>query len=116
MKFRTTRKEILENYPIVIKAGYCSLQTLLSFDDPIAYTVRREGWSADVYQITERAVIVTGYAPFGNYSLKYETARNYEKTAETIRYDLSLGYEDMKKELRNLQITLIEEITKKEAC
>lgn len=83
MKYETTKKAILSNYPNVIKVGYCSLQTLLKFHSPSAYTASKTyGWRADVYEITFDTVIVTGYAPFGNIVPDYEIVKKYEKKAQ----------------------------------
>lgn len=41
MKFETTQKVIKENYSKIISVGYCDLQYLLKFKDPIAYTKRK---------------------------------------------------------------------------
>lgn len=83
MKYATTKKAILSNYPNVIKVGYCSLQTLLKFRSPSAYTASKTyGWRADVYEITPDTVIVTGYAPFGNIDPDYEIVKKYEEKAQ----------------------------------
>ena len=83
MKYATTKKAILSNYPNVIKVGYCSLQTLLEFHSPSAYTASKTyGWRADVYEITPDTVIVTGYAPFGNIVPDYEIVKKYEEKAQ----------------------------------
>lgn len=83
MKYATTKKAILSNYPNVIKVGYCSLQTLLKFRSPSAYTASKTyGWRADVYEITPDTVIVTGYAPFGNIVPDYEIIKKYEEKAQ----------------------------------
>lgn len=83
MKYATTKKAILSNYPNVIGVGYCSLQTLLKFHSPSAYTASKTyGWRADIYEITPNTVIVTGYAPFGNIVPDYETVKKYEEKAQ----------------------------------
>lgn len=83
MKYATTKKAILSNYPNVIKVGYCSLQTLLKFRSPDAYTASKTyGWRADIYEITPDTVIVSGYAPFGNIVPDYETVKKYEEKAQ----------------------------------
>lgn len=85
MKYETTKKAILSNYPNVIKVGYCYLQTLLKFRSPNAYTASKTyGWRADVYEITPNTVIVTGYAPFGNIAPDYVTVKKYEDKAEKL--------------------------------
>ncbi|MFR5853715.1 MAG: hypothetical protein ACLUE8_04965 [Lachnospiraceae bacterium] len=83
MKYETTKKAILSNYSNIIKVGYCSLQTLLKFHSPSAYTASKTyGWRADIYEITPSTVIVTGYAPFGNIVPDYETIKKYEEKAQ----------------------------------
>lgn len=71
LKIRATQKEIKNGCAYIIKVPFCALQNLLRVDDPCAYTAGREGWSADVYDFG-LAVIVTGYAPFGNIEPPYE--------------------------------------------
>lgn len=86
MKYQTTKKAILSNYPNVIGVGYCSLQTLLQFRSPDAYTASKTyGWRADIYEITPNTVIVTGYAPFGNIVPDYEIVKKYEEKAQELR-------------------------------
>jgi len=83
MKFKTTQKAIKQGYKNVIRVPYCGLQNLLKCESPIAYTVRREGWGADIYDFGNTA-IVTGYAPFGNIRPSYETNQRYEQRAREI--------------------------------
>lgn len=96
MKFKTTQKEIRANYNKIICVPYCGLQTLLNYESPVAYTVRREGWAADIYDMSGGVAIVTGYAPFGNIRPSYELRERYEKQAEKIRYDYNLSYEQQR--------------------
>lgn len=37
MKFKTTQKEIRANFNKIICVPYCGLQTLLSYESPVAY-------------------------------------------------------------------------------
>ena len=122
MKYATTKKDILSNYPNVIKVGYCDLQTLLNFRSPDAYTASRTyGWRADIYEITPNTVIVTGYAPFGNIVPDYEIVKKYEEKAEELRekrwtganagipYDEALA--NNKRDLNTLLHEFIAEVT-----
>ena len=43
MKFKVTQKEIRANFNKIISVPYCSLQNLLCWESPVAYTTRREG-------------------------------------------------------------------------
>lgn len=82
MKFKTTKKEITSTFATVICVPYCGLQNLLNYESPIAYTSRREGWAADIYNMGGGVAIVTGYAPFGNVRPAYELRERYETQAE----------------------------------
>lgn len=109
MKFKTTQKEIRANFNKIICVPYCGLQTLLSYESPVAYTVRREGWGADIYDMGGGVAIVTGYAPFGNVRPSYELRERYEKQAEKIRYECN--YDQQRESLKSLARNFI-----KEAC
>lgn len=102
MKYKTTQKTIKENYKNIICIGYCHLQQLLSGKEPIAYTTRREGWAADIYEINPTTVIVTGYAPFGNIRPKYETVEYYERQANIIKCSSIINWEEKTERLNIL--------------
>ena len=110
MKFKTTQKAIRANYNKIICVPYCGLQTLLNYESPVAYTVRREGWAADIYDMGGGVAIVTGYAPFGNIRSSYELRERYEKQAEKIRYDYNLSYEQQRESLKSLARDFIKEV------
>lgn len=83
MKYQTTKKQIMNGYTNVIKVPYCALQALLKHNDPIAYTASKTyGWQADVYEINQNTVIVTGYAPFGNIVPDHDLLMKYERKAK----------------------------------
>ena len=102
MKFKTTQKAIRANYNKIICVPYCELQTLLNYENPVAYTVRREGWAADIYDMSGGVAIVTGYVPFGNIRPTCEQVKAAEEQAEKIRYDYSLSYEQQLESLKSL--------------
>lgn len=100
MKFKTIQKVIKANYNTIICVPYCGLQNLLNYESPVAYTERREGWAADIYDMGGGVAIVTGYAPFGNIRPTYEQVEAVEEQAEKIRYDYSLSYEQQRESLK----------------
>lgn len=116
MKFKTTQKAIKANYNTIICIPYCGLQNLLNHESPVAYTERREGWAADIYDMGGGVAIVTGYAPFGNVRPSYELRERYEKQAEIIcdMYRYSTKLNDTRNRLRELQAAFIEEVTRHE--
>lgn len=109
MKFKTTQKAIKANYNTIICVPYCGLQNLLNYESPVAYTERREGWAADIYDMGGGVAIVTGYAPFGNVRPSYELRERYETQAEKIRYEYS--YDQQRESLESLARDFV-----KEAC
>ena len=109
MKYRTTKKDIMNGYSNIICVGYCSLQNLLNCESETAYTTRQEGWAADIYDFGSTA-IVTGYAPFGNIRPGYELCQKYEKAAEKFRYDYELTYPERKEQLKKLIKQFIQEV------
>lgn len=110
MKYKTTQKFVKTHYEYVIKVGYCKLAYLLSWENPEAYTVRREGWGADIYGFGNTA-IVTGYAPFGNITPDYEMCREYEELAREICHDSSISYEEQRFQIDALLERFLEEAT-----
>ena len=112
MEFRVTQKEIKANFDKIISVPYCRLQNLLCWESPVAYTTRREGWAAYIYDMGGGVAIVTGYAPFGNIRPAHEFLMRYEKQAESIRYNYSLSWAEQREQLRKLANEFIKEATK----
>lgn len=114
MTYRTTQKEIKSRFTSIIAVPYCGLQHLLNLKSPEAYTARREGWAADIYNIGGTA-ITTGYAPFGNIRPDYATVKAFDAKAEEIRYDygkLKITYDEMLSKLDELLAEFVREVTK----
>lgn len=101
MKFKTTKKAIMNGYYKVLCVGYCDLQCLLSCKEPIAYTCGVYGWNSNIYHITDTFAICTGYRPFGNIHSDYEYNRNIEKQAKAITDSWGKYTHDEKKEKLN---------------
>ena len=108
MKFRTTRKAVKENFYKVISVGYCSLQKLLTYETPIAYTCGVYGWNADIYAFGNVA-IVTGYRPFGR-DIPATIVRKYEEQARAVGGDYSRPYEERREAVGALLAEFIKEL------
>ena len=94
MKFKATKKEILEGYGYTLSIGYCAAQSLLHFQRALAYTSGVYGWNADVYECDAfpGVAIVSGYRPFG-YSVNYDLLDHYEKeAAEALKNTATARY------------------------
>lgn len=109
MKFKTTKKAMNKGF-FTVSVGYCNLQDLLAYEEPVAYTSGVYGWNADIYTFGNIA-IVTGYRPFGNVrGVDYEMIRKYETAAREIRCNAGLDYDRKKQAVQNLLADLLGEI------
>ena len=111
MKFKTTRKQINQNYNSIISIGYCEAQYLLRGKNPIAYNNGYYGWNYDLYDINGVA-IVTGYRPWGNIHPDYNIIKKYEDEARKICYGSWNNYQNMMDQVDRLLKQFIEEVTR----
>ena len=111
MKYKTTKSAVLNGYANTIAVSYCALQTLLRYESESAYTTRREGWGADIYDFGSTAII-TGYAPFGKIRADYKICQRYERLAEKITYNYDLKWDQQKVMMRGLIDEFIAEVLK----
>lgn len=81
MKFKTTRKELVEKATNLRCAGYGDLQYLLKGVEPVAYTTGVYGWNFDVYMVNG-LTICTGYRKMPGQRLKW--VAEYEDMARDI--------------------------------
>lgn len=107
MKFKLTKKDVLNKYNNIIKVRYCQAQYLLSCRDAFAYSAGVNGWACDYYDING-VIISTGYAPIGK-AADYDTIKKYNNEARALKY---ANYEEYKSELRKLISEFIEEVLK----
>ena len=110
MKFKATRKMIMNNYHKVIEISYCGVQHLLNHKSPIAYTCGVYGWNSDIYDLGKGVAIVTGYRPFGNIHPNYDLVNTYDQEASKIIS--TLPYEEREQALTTLLNEFIKEILK----
>lgn len=110
MKFKTTRKNMKENYSTIIKVGYCNIAYLLQYEQPIAYSTRSEGWACDYYEV-DGVLISTGYAPIGNIVPSYDTCHRYNVKAESIVLTHGMNRDDKMDIVRGYLREFIKEVT-----
>lgn len=108
MKYRTTAKAVRNGYGTVYSIGYCEMQALLRYSEPVAYTCGVYGWNADVYDLGPVA-ICTGYRPTGS-RVPYDLINKYEDAARQIVDDWGIEYEQKKKRVNNLLADLLGEL------
>lgn len=94
MKYKTTRKAIVNGSVNVRCAGYGDLSYLLRNHSPIAYTCGVYGWNFDVFEIYG-VTICTGYRNMPGKQL--DGVAEYEKKkAREIWGNYSMPYEEQK--------------------
>lgn len=101
MKYKTTRKAIVEGTPAnsLVSVGYCDLDELLCYHSPAAYTSGVYGWNFDIYEVYG-LTICTGYR--GMPGRKANNVREYEQKAKAIRYNYDIPWEQGKEMIENL--------------
>lgn len=99
MKFKTTRKAIVNGSDYILSVGYCDLQYLLRYHSPIAYTSGVYGWNFDVYEVYG-VTICTGYR--GMPGKRANNVLEYNKKAESIIDDTSLTWQEQEEKLEEL--------------
>lgn len=80
MKYKTTRKAIVNGRSNVKCAGYSDLYHLLKNHSPIAYTCGIHGWNFDVYEVYG-VTICTGYR--GMPGERLQGIEEYEHNAQS---------------------------------
>lgn len=101
MKFKTTRKAIVNGSTNIVCAGYCDLQTLLHNHSAIAYTCGVYGWNFDVYDVYG-LTICTGYR--GMPGRRANNIGEYERKARAIMDNYECNYEERCSDVENLLI------------
>lgn len=81
MKFKTTRRAVVEGSARLVSAGYCDLQTMLRNHAPVAYTCGVYGWNFNVYEVYG-LTICTGYRNMPG--PRAHGIREYEERASAI--------------------------------
>ena len=100
MKFKTTRKAIVNGSANVKCAGYCDLQALLRNHSPIAYTAGVYGWNFDVYDVYG-VTICTGYRNMPGARLEH--IREYDAKAAAIwSWENETPFAEKQKQVENL--------------
>ena len=111
IKLKATKKEMRKHW-YILSAGYCSMQSLLNEQRPLAYSTRAEGWACDYYEI-DGVLISTGYAPLSNKNMTkdYSLIMEYENKALKID-ELCLPGEERKAKKTALLKELVNKLKK----
>ena len=112
MKCKTTNKYVKDYASHILRAGYCKMQNLLKYQNPIAYTYGICGWNYDVYEING-VTICTGYRNMPeNYrvNVNIQTIADYEKMAKNINNNYNLKFEEREEQVNKLLYEFLEKI------
>lgn len=123
MKYKTTKKEMKENYYNILSVGYCNLQYLLRHKAANSYCSSIYGWYCDNYELTgsKRILLLsTGYNPIKSKNINKndeeieKIIKKYENKAEKIRYTKGNTCQQIEKKLHNLLIKFVDEVLESE--
>lgn len=101
MKYRTTKKAVKAGYGTIYAIGYCNLQHLLYFNNPVGYTANQYGWACDIYDMGNGVAITTGYSPIGTH-IEYDLIYSFDQQAANIIHDYSIPYDEKSFMLKRL--------------
>lgn len=79
-KFKTTRKQIKNNFSKIFSCGYCDLDELTD-KSPLLYNSGIYGWNYDVYVFGSIAV-TTGYRGMFGKEIDFDFLRSLQKEAK----------------------------------
>ena len=100
MKYKTTRKALVNSANNLRYAGYCDLSFLLNNHEPTAYTCGVYGWNFDVYEVYG-LTICTGYRGLPGKRLEKISEYN-EKAQKVLSWENEQPYEEKKQAVEKL--------------
>lgn len=113
MKYKTTRKAVVNGASRLVCAGYCDLCTLLRNHAPIAYTCGVYGWNFDVYEVYG-LTLCTGYRNMPG--PRAHGIREYESAARSIMADPNLAWQERDNRVEKLLREFCAQADAKEAA
>ena len=114
LKLKATKKTMRDGYNKIISIGYCDAESILNYQNPIAYSARTEGWSCDYYDVNG-VLISTGYSPLNNKNTvenNYQTIREYNSKAREIIHS-DIDYKLKQEQVNSLLAAMVAELTSK---
>lgn len=109
MKIKATKKEMVNEYYRILGTGYCTIQNLLRYQNPIAYSAGKNGWSCDYYNV-DGILISTGYNPINSKNMisDYNIINKFEIEAQKIVYSSDMDYKQREKIINQYLYELLE--------
>lgn len=112
MKIKTTRKELHNSFKNVYQCGYCDLQYIFLYEEPLFYNSGVYGWNFDGFPVWGTdTVIITGYRNMTGERIPSELIKKYSDKAENICKKYSFkDYDKRKKALERNKNRFISEL------
>lgn len=97
-KQHATIKYIKKVWANVYRCGYCDLQYIMRYEDPIYYNSGVYGWNCDIYcDFKNDIAITTGYRNMAGKCIPDELIEKYTKIAKNIMKDsIAATYDEIK--------------------
>ena len=98
MKIHTTIKYIKNVWGNVWRCGYCDLQYIMKYEEPVYYNSGVYGWNCDVYCSYKHDVaITTGYRNMAGRVIPSELIKRYSDIAKEIcKSEWNKPYDEIK--------------------
>ena len=112
-KIHTTMKYVKAVWRNVYRCGYCDLQYIMKYEDPIYYNSGVYGWNCDVYCDFKRNIaITTGYRNMAGNRIPDELIEKYTEIAkEILKNGHGKSYSEIKEELDQNRENFFEELS-----
>ena len=94
-KIKITRKEIKGRFNKILSVNAWSMQSLLKYQEPFAYSAGIYGWDCDYYMVND-LLICTGYRPITGkgISIDYDLLQKYDGKAREVLFESEVKYRD----------------------
>lgn len=93
MLMRTNIRDVENSYSNVISVLNGKLDVILRSKEPIAFTADQHGWTADVFDFGDTAIVM-GRQPFGNITADPDLCKKYERLARNTFNNSELSIND----------------------
>lgn len=100
-KQHTTIKYVKNLWGNIYRCGYCDLQYIMKYEDPMYYNSGVYGWNCDIYcDLKTDTAITTGYRNMAGQRVPDELIEKYTAIAKEILKDTwSKSYDEIKEAL-----------------
>ena len=100
-KQKTSMKNIVNRYNKVFYMGYCDLQYIMKYEEPMYYNCGVYGWNCDIYVDFEYDIaITTGYRNMRGVRIPSDIYNKYNDKAKEILQNMwKIPYDELKEKM-----------------